>query len=92
MDEKEIFRRNLGLSTELDKYLLDHPDFAECIPRNALVVILPEWDPELREINLRLAEEQREPGQPVVYIRVEALLPSRSRLVNPRVEVAVKNR
>jgi hypothetical protein len=73
-------------------YLLAHPDFAECIPRNALVAILPEWDPELREINLRLVEEQREPGQPVVYVRVEALLPSRSRLVNPRVEVAVKNR
>jgi hypothetical protein len=89
MTERELFSKNLRLSSEFDLYLLEHPEVAERIPENALLVLLPEEDAELCESNLELAQKRREPGQPIVYIRVEKVSPPRSRLVNPRVEVVV---
>ena len=88
MTEKELFTRNLKLSTEFDLYLLEHPEVAERIPENALIVLLPEEDTDLCEKNLELAKTRREPGQAIVYVRVEKVAPPRSRLVNPKVEIA----
>ena len=87
MTEQELFTKNLRLSREFDLYLLEHPEVAEGIPDNALIVLLPEEDPELCEKNLELARIRREPAQTVVHVRVERVAPPRSRLVNPRVEV-----
>jgi len=83
MTEKEIFEKNLILSTEFDRYILEHPEFAKKIPVNAQVVLLPEDDEELRTKNLEIAKAQREPGQPVVYVQIEKIAPQMSRLVNP---------
>jgi len=58
------------------------------MPENALIVLLPEEDPGLCERNIELAQARREPGQVVVHVRIEKVAPPRSRLVNPRVEVA----
>ncbi|PWB48589.1 MAG: hypothetical protein C3F12_02185 [Candidatus Methylomirabilota bacterium] len=88
MTEQELFTKNLKLSTEFDLYLVEHPDMAEQIPENALVVLLPEEDQELCARNLALANARREPGQSVVYVKIEKVAPPRSRLVKPRVEVA----
>lgn len=88
MTEKELFTKNIKLSTEFDLYLFEHPEVAEQIPENALIVLLPEEDPELCDKNLELAKARRELGQPIVTVRVEKVAPPRSRLVNPRVEVA----
>jgi hypothetical protein len=38
MTEGEIFTKNLILSTEFDRYILEHPDFAEKILLYAQVV------------------------------------------------------
>jgi len=73
--------------SEFDRYVLEHPEFAEQIPSNAQVVLLPEDDPELSRRNLEISKAQREPGQPVIYVRIEKLLPPLSRLVNPRIEL-----
>lgn len=88
MTEQELFAKNLRLSHEFDLYLMEHPEMAERIPENVLIVLLPEDDPELCARNRELAMARRQPGQPLVYVRVEKLTPPRSRLVNPRVEVA----
>ena len=90
MTEQEIFSKNLILSTEFDRYVLEHPEFADKIPENAQVVILPEEDPELREKNIEIAKAQREPDQAVVYVEIEKVAPQMSRLVNPvlRMEAA----
>ena len=87
MTDRELFTKNLKLSTEFDLYLVEHPEVAEQIPENALIVLLPEEDPELCEKNLEITKARQEPGQSIVYIRVEKIAPPRSRLVNPRVEV-----
>ena len=46
MTEQEVFAKNLILSTEFDRYILEHPEVAEKIPLNAQVVLLPEDDKE----------------------------------------------
>ena len=38
MTEEEVFVKNLILSTEFDRYILEHPDIAEKIPLNAQIV------------------------------------------------------
>jgi len=90
MTEQEIFSKNLILSTEFDRYVLEHPEFADKIPENAQVVLLPGDDLELREKNIEIAKAQREPGQAVVYVEIEKVAPQMSRLVNPvlRMEAA----
>jgi hypothetical protein len=51
-------------------------------------VILPDYDKELAEENLRIAKAKRERNQPMVLVRVKRLVPERkSRLVEPRLEL-----
>jgi hypothetical protein len=89
MTDKQIFEKNLILSTEFDRYVMEHPEIAEKIPQNAQIVLLPADDEELCAKNLRLAQNQREPGQKVVYVHVGSLAPQLSRLTNVSVEVKV---
>lgn len=87
MTDEELFTKNLRLSTELDLYLSEHPEVADQIPEDALIILLPQEDPELCERNVELARTRAEPGQAIVYVRVEKVAPPRSRLVNPRLEI-----
>ncbi|MBI4490822.1 MAG: hypothetical protein HY694_17195 [Deltaproteobacteria bacterium] len=41
MKSQEMFLRNQQLSTEFDRYVREHPDFADQIPDGALVAMLP---------------------------------------------------
>ena len=51
-------------------------------------MLLPEYDEDLSAYNLRIAEWQREKGQPVVYVRIEQLLtPRLSRVSKAELEV-----
>jgi len=76
------------LATEFDRYVIEHPEFAVNIPRNAQIVLQVEGDEEYNKWSRQLAERQREPGQRVVYVKVKGLKPARSRLLKPEVAVA----
>jgi hypothetical protein len=88
MIREEAVNKNLDLSFEFDRYLFEPPKFEQQIPDNALTVLLPEYDNELREYNLRVAKKNQEPDQPVVMVEIDALRPQRSRLVRLRLKVA----
>jgi hypothetical protein len=77
MDKKELFTKNQQLSTEFELYLLDHPELEEQIPDNALIVLLPDYDPELSKVNLEIAARNREERQAIVYVKVYRLRKSR---------------
>ncbi len=77
MTGEELFRKNQQLSTEFELYLLEHPEIEDKIPDNAMIVLLPAYDKELAERNIELAEANKEPGQAIVYVRVEKLRASR---------------
>lgn len=85
----KAFYKNLMLGAEFDKYLIEHPRFAESIPDGALVVLLPQDDATLCKENLRIAKTRAEEGQPVVYITIKKLAPApRSRIIGPQIEYA----
>jgi len=85
--ERDVVLRNMILSFEFSRYLVDHPEIESQVPEGACVVLLPEDDQELCDYNRRISEENRPAGQPVVYIRLGSLLPEqRSRITGVRIE------
>jgi hypothetical protein len=86
--EDQLWLRSLTLIHEFDRYVLEHPRFAEKIPNGAEVVLLPSYDAELRKYNLRNSQINREPGRPLVYIEIDRLRPRRSLIVRPKLKVA----
>jgi hypothetical protein len=90
MTDTEFFSRSLELATEFDRYVLAHPELAQSIPQDAIVLFLVENDPDFNATATAIARRHRESGQPVVVVRVEGVRPKlESRLVNPRLEPAL---
>jgi hypothetical protein len=87
MTEKELFEKNLILSTEFDRYVIEHPEFAEKLPLNAQIVLLPAGDSELCKINIELAKKHKEPRQHLVFIRIGGIAPKMSRLKDVSMEI-----
>ncbi len=79
--------RNMILYAEFEQYLLEHPESGGQIPDGASVVFMPEDDLELCQANRVLLNRARQEGRQVVLVRVKRLLPVRSRLIEPRVEL-----
>ncbi len=82
-------RRNAILGVEFDRYVLDHPAFAARIPRGAQVVLQLHDDPKFNVWARRVANLQRESGQPVVLVTIRRVRPAKSRLVAPKLEIQI---
>ena len=54
-NRETIVEKNITLSFEFKRYILEHPEVLEQIPDGAQVVVLPQDDPELYRINLNTA-------------------------------------
>ena len=80
MQEQRIIEKNSMLIKEFDRYIIEHPDFADTIPDNALVVMQIQGDNEFnswaREASLSAAEKDT----PIVYVTIKELKPVRSRI------------
>ena len=85
---KILERQHAILLTGFDRYIVEHPEFAVSIPRNAQIVIQVEGDEEYNEWSRQLAKCQREKGQRFVYVKVKSLRPVKSRLFKPELAVA----
>ena len=87
MKDTKLVEKNLELSFEFMRHLLSHPELEKSIPKEAQVVLLPDYDEKLKRFNLRNSKRQREKGQPVVYVRIKRLGPARpSRLIGTQIE------
>ena len=87
MKERKLIEKNIELGFEFARYLVAHPEVEKQIPSGARVVMLPEYDQELKRFNLRNSKRRREKGQPVVYVRIKRLASDRpSRLIGTKVE------
>jgi hypothetical protein len=73
--EKKMINRNIELSAEFSRFLFDHPEFEEKIPLGAEIIFLPEFDPELKTLNLDLGKKLETSGERVVYIKIKRLNP-----------------
>lgn len=86
--DEEFFMKNSELSMEFSRYVLEHPDMDDILSEDKVVIFLPEFGPELKEFNLKMAKEIEDGGGKVLYIKVKQLSPKvTSRLVG--VEVGV---
>jgi len=84
--DSELAKKNLEISFEFSRYLLDHPELEDRIPENALVVFEVEDDRDLTAYNRAIAERTREPGQPVILVHIKGL--AATRLLEPEVKGA----
>ena len=73
--ENEMVKRNIELSAELSRYLFEHPELEEKIPLGAEILLLPEFDSELKEFNSELGRKLEEAGTGVAYVRIAKLRP-----------------
>ena len=73
-------KKNAELVTEFDRYVREHPDFAERIPDHALVAMLIEGDEEFNRWSQEGAKQQSEKGQSIVYVKIKRIQPIRSRI------------
>ena len=73
-------QKNAELVTEFDRYVREHPEFAERIPDNALVAMLVEGDEEFNRWSQEGAKRQAEKGQAIVYVKIKRIQPIRSRI------------
>ena len=73
-------QRNAELVTEFDRYVREHPDFAERIPDNALVAMLLEGDEDFNRCSQEGAKLHAEKGQPIVYVKIKRIQSIRSRI------------
>ncbi len=84
----EFTDKNTMLVSEFDKYIVEHPDFAEKIPDNALVVMQIEGDEDFNKWARELAKSMGGSQNPAVYVTVTELKPVRSRIEKLKIEMA----
>lgn len=78
-NDDELFIKNVMLTTEFNKYLIEHPEVLDKIPDNANVVILPADDPEFCKKMIALVKYHQQIDdmidRPIVFVKVEKMAP-----------------
>jgi hypothetical protein len=69
---KDIVERNIALTGELVRYLLEQPQVFSSLPEDFELVILPDDDPEMRLYNLELLDTYGSEGKPIVFARIQS--------------------
>jgi len=80
-------RKNTELVREFNRYVREHPGFADTIPREAVVVMQLEGDEQFNKWSAELGKRHAEKGQPIVHVKIKKMGPIRSRI--EELEVAV---
>lgn len=80
--------KNTFFVKEFDRYVLEHPELADKIPQNALVVMQVAGDEEFNNWAKQAAYNAKEKTQPVVYVTITELKPVRSRIEKLELELA----
>ena len=73
-------KKNSELIKEFNRYVREHPEFADDIPKNAIVVMQLEKDPRFNHWSRKLAKAHVAHGQPIVNVHIQKLKPLRSRI------------
>jgi len=87
--EKKMIERNIEISAEFSRYLFEHLELEEKLPVGAEVILLPEFDRELKEYNLKLGKAIESEQGEVVYVAIKNMRPKiLSRIEDVRLEAA----
>jgi len=85
-DTNRFVEKNTMLVQEFDKYILEHPEFADKIPDNALVIVQIDGDEEFNEWAKKTGQSIAEKDNPIVYMTITELKPIRSRIEKLKLE------
>ncbi len=85
--KKRFVEKNTMLVKEFDRFILEHSEFANQIPDNALVVMQIEGDEEFNNWARETAQNVAEKDNPIVYVTITELKPVRSRIEKLRLEL-----
>ena len=90
IDPDKFARKQMELTAEFSKYLLDHPEIDESLPEDSYIYFEVRGEAEFNEYSRRLAERrEREEGMVTVCVRVRGLAPPQgSRLIDPEITPA----
>ncbi len=84
-----MIERNIELSAEFSRYLFEHAELENAIPKEAEIVLLPDHDQELKKFNLELGKQIEETGGKVAYVTIKGMRPKTlSRIEKIELEVA----
>jgi len=72
--------KNTELIKEFNRYVREHPEFADEIPKNAVVVMQLEGNKRFNQWSRKLAKSHAPKGQPIIYVEIQKLKPLRSRI------------
>ena len=87
--QKTLAEKNLDLIFEFERYVLEHPSFAQQIPRGAVLALQVRGDETFNRRSRRLAERQaKSERKSVVQITINKLGPVRSRIMALEIERA----
>ena len=78
--------KNSMLVNEFDSYVREHPELAQNLPDNAMVVMLLEDDKEFSQWNRRNAKKMAEKNQSILFVNIKKLKPIRSRIEELAIE------
>lgn len=73
-------QKNTELIKEFNRYVREHPKFAEQIPNDAIVILQLEGDDEFNAWTRQLAKGRQSEGLPVVLVKIKKMKPFRSRI------------
>lgn len=71
----KLIERNIELSTEFSRYLFEHPGIQSKIPVDSEIILLPEFDKELKNYNITLGKNIESEGGKVIYISIKNMRP-----------------
>ncbi len=89
MIEAEKFaQRQLELTGEFGKYVIDHPEVDELLPPDSYIYFEVAGEEEFNQYGRQLAEKRRrESGPQIICVHVKGLTPIQgSRLIDPVIE------
>ena len=78
--QSKFIEKNAMLVREFDRYIPEHPEFADRIPNNALIVVQIDGDEEFNKWAQKTAQRVAEKDNSIVYVIVTELKPVRSRI------------
>lgn len=78
--ERKMVEKNLDLIFEFEKYVLEHPELARKIPRNAVVSMRVEGAEAFNCWSERLLEKHLKAKRPVFVVTIKRMRPATSRI------------
>jgi len=87
IDPEDFARRQMELTAEFAKYVMEHPEVDDSLPDDSYVYFEVEGEPDFNRYCRQLAERrEREEGMETVCVRIKGLVPPQgSRLIEPQI-------